>query len=181
MTKLLKEKDEQCRHIATVLQTKNAEWKRIKLKLAENKKQKSGVINRVSVDDSINDNVNDDIEIVIEKEGKENIRENRVAVNPKVDSYNNNSNNDDCTQLPPPPQSPRKLQSQAETQSNLDALIDLISDSEGDETTDDIDPPPISRNSSFTFEAPRIQKRKSHARGCSCCDKVQNRDFENVI
>lgn len=174
MTKLLQEKDEQCRHIATVLQTKNAEWKRIKLKLAENKKQKSGDINKVNV----NESVNDDIEIVIEQEGKENKIDNGAIDIPRVDSYNNNDNNDDCTQLPPP-LSPRKLQPQAETQSNLDALIDLISDS--DETTDDIDPPPISRTSSFTFEAPRIQKRKSHARGCSCCDKVQNRDFVYAI
>lgn len=180
MTKLLQEKDEQCRHIATVLQTKNAEWKRIKLKLAENKKQKSGDIDKVSVNEGVNESVNDDIEIVIEQEGKENKIYHGAIDIPRVDSYNNN--NDDCTQLPPP-LSPRKLQPQAETQSNLDALIDLISDSDGDgdETTDDIDPPPISRTSSFTFEAPRIQKRKSHARGCSCCDKVQNRDFVYAI
>jgi hypothetical protein len=167
LTKLLKEKDEQCRHIAAVLHTKNAEWKRIKLKLAENKKQKSYNF--------------DDVEVIIEREAREDEenKDRNEGRNYNRDISHNNLNttfddtNNDFTQLPPPHPSQSKS---LETQSNLEALIDLISEEEeekyGDYTANYIEPLPTSRSNSFTIESSKIQKRKSHARGCSCCDKV---------
>ena len=155
---MLKEKDEQCRHIASVLHTKNAEWKRIKLKLSENKLQEHNRRDSTAIDD---------IEVIIEQNDQQLLQDNK-----------DKDNSDDCTQLPPQSQSPQIPQT-AETQSHLDALIDLLSENDdGDETTNDINPLSISRNSSFAIESSKIQKRKSHARGCSCCDKVRRRGLE---
>lgn len=149
MNKLLKEKDDQCRHIASVLHAKNSEWKRIKLKLCENKLQEHGRRDSAA---------NDEGEVIIEQNDRM--------------LQGNKDNSDDCTQLPPRSQSPQILEV-AETQSHLDALIDLISENEDDREnyTNHL---PISRNSSFTIESSKVQKRKSHARGCSCCDKVKS-------
>ena len=131
----------------------------------------------------------DEVEVVIEQgEGEEKRERDRqcIIVQPaQPKSYSELL--DECTQLPTKPPSPRTpiphppIQT-AETQSHLDALIDLISD--GDET-EDVEPTPQKEkenttrsniNSSFTMESSKIQKRKSHARGCSCCDKVQMND-----
>lgn len=68
----------------------------------------------------------------------------------------------DCTQLPP-------SQSQLHSQSNLDALVSLISETESEGPEIVIEtaasrPPPA---------ASSARKRKSHARGCACCEKVK--------
>ena len=188
MTRLLQEKDDQCRHIATVLQTKNAEWKSIKMKLTARKQRNKRVSGAAEGED--------EVEVVIEQgEGEENRERDRqhIIVQPTQSTQNLQPDEsysellDECTQLPTKPPSPRTpiphppIQT-AETQSHLDALIDLISD--GDET-EDVEPTPQKEkenttrsniNSSFTMESSKIQKRKSHARGCSCCDKVQMND-----
>lgn len=202
MTTQLHEKDEQCRHIASVLHAKNAEWKQIKRKLSSAKKQ----------NESFEGGAEGDIEVIIMNSEKNNCEqsdkmdsENIICVQNMNDcvqsgtvkyvdsdtvkngdnTVSNTDNSiaddgltqspptyDDCTQLP--------VQS-TETQSHLDALIDLITDAEDT----DLDTVVASnkenhRRSLSAMDTAKIQKRKSHSRGCACCDKVVRKNFRNL-
>lgn len=96
-----------------------------------------------------------------------------------------NDNSNDCTQLPTttPDISFTSLSAlaSADTQSNLDTLINLISETESDsENTQLNDNTNIVDNihfksladASFTSLDDGKRKRKSHSRGCACCEKV---------
>ena len=132
LTAALKEKEDQCRHIASVLHSKNTEWKRIKQTLATNKMDKS-------------------------TEG--------VSVRTGSPPYVNDSEN---TQLPSQVES-----SPTHSHTNLDILIDLFSDGEEGDNGE------IAGAFNNLIDA-KVQKRKGHSRGCSCCDKVRM-NTENSI
>ena len=106
----------------------------------------------------------------------------------------------DCTQLPrthsqpvlviedtPLPNPESSFTVATETQSNLDVLVSLISEteSENDHYAGNHSPLPsksaafdsvnsVNSDSSFaSMDGKRRRQRKSHSRGCACCDKVK--------
>ena len=100
-----------------------------------------------------------------------------------------NDNSNDCTQLPATTpvisftSSSSSALPPADTQSNLDTLISLISETESDSentqlndntniaNTDNIHFKSLA-DASFTSLDDGRRKRKSHSRGCACCEKV---------
>lgn len=139
LTAGLSEKDRQCRHLMDLLRSKNSEWKRIKSELVLRRDGGTG--------SGCAKAAAADISAVLDDDNHEDGDE---------DSLN------DCTQLP-------ASQSQIHSQSNLDALVSLISETESEGPEIVIEaaasrPPPA---------ASSARKRKSHARGCACCEKVK--------
>lgn len=178
-------KDRHCRHIAAVLQTKNEEWKRIKLKLQVSKQRTSDSADFLESAVCANDTPSSS-DTMYNTASEDIIDKNRsTATTHKTTEAIHIHNTNDCyldeesTQLPPakshnqPDASLSPLPSQSQTQSPyLDALIDLISDHSDSEKENAVKEQEQKKKFSTTFMDQ--SKRKSHARGCECCDKVQH-------
>lgn len=179
LTEALQVKDKQCRHIAAVLHEKNSEWKRIKEKLTGNKRGISESLKNGSIPESVKDEItdiikNENTKIKKSMEGVEDIKENNTNVNANITVTGTSL--DDSTQLPSqrsPSQSPSN---------HLDTLIDLITDASDTEEEHEQEQQPVHDSNHRTFQEissrqlqPQMvegRKRKSHARGCACCEKV---------
>lgn len=170
LTAAMNEKDRQCRHLMNLLHTKNTEWKRIKSELMQ---RRSGATFKVAGDAK----TAEDLDVLDTMEAKSFMK--------SVGTVDEDSLND-CTQLPSHAPLPRHVQlssppshlspqsSHSQTQSNLDALFSLISDPDSDPEIENISPGPAANRSSLAgFDSGGKRKRKSHARGCVCCDKVK--------
>ena len=177
----LVEKDRQCRHLINLLHSKNAEWKRIKTKMM----QRRSVVEDTRPSGNTSGGYNEDTNTNGASE----------------DNGSSADSSDDCTQLPAnkllnvdtetnPGSSQTSNYSNsipvaaalAETQSNLDALICLISETESEpgttENTLQVTCTAQNKLASATFNkvpSPSFKRnRKSHAGGCACCDKVRS-------
>ena len=173
-----------CRHIATVLKSKNAEWKRIKETLTSSRQRSRQEIESVEIN-------------------KDTINASYVTYD-SCDTCDTYDACDDSTQLPvnqerltSPSPSSTPVQTtttfQDTRQSHLDTLVSLISDdSEFDEEETEgvvICADKEKENGDIVLAASvsvfgdhRIpQKRKSHSRGCPCCDKVYLRTLHAYL
>lgn len=161
---ILKEKNEDYKRLAAILKDQTEHWKKVTAKLMANRKTNTSSGNRKQIDEIES--------IEIEKQNvKSSISDDESTQLPQNKTIENQKFTDIQTQT----QSPPKHQ-QEETQSHLDTLISLISGS----SDTDLDHDESKENTSvqsavsvpFDYQ-PR--KRKSHSRGCPCCDKVKKK------
>lgn len=155
LTSGLNEKDRQCRHLMDLLHSKNTEWKRIKSELMQRRSTNSDSVVKTATAQT-------DISVVIDDDRDDKDK----------DKYKDeNEEKEDSTQLPAkltdlPPRN-------SQTQSNLDALVSLISETESEPDPQLSPAPKYDLVTSFAEYDGGKKKRKSHARGCACCEKVK--------
>lgn len=160
----LKEKDEHCGRLAAILKTQAAEWKRIKDKLANGRRKGDESVSAAgSAGEYCETKEQDTQQAQTEDNNEPESQDDMTQLPTHSHSHNHNqSHNQSIQSTQSPPTEP-------DSQSHLDLLISLVSSDSSEDETDENKQ--ISRDLEY-FQGPK--KRKSHSRGCPCCDKVIN-------